>query len=103
MTNKSPDAVEEAINTTSTILGNHPIKRGALFGSFARGSDTESSDLDILIEPDYSSGFSYLDLVRLEREISKAVGKKVDLLTFNSLNPHLKTRVLNEAKTFYER
>lgn len=100
---KKSTTMDEAISTTSSILKNEPVERAAFFGSFSRGDVSEESDIDILVEPDYDSSFSYLDLVRLERDLSDKLGQKVDLLTFNSLNPHMKDKVNKEAKIFYER
>jgi hypothetical protein len=50
-----------------------------LFGSVARGEETEESDVDLLVR--FARPKSLLDLVRIEREFSEALGRKVDLLT----------------------
>jgi len=39
---------------------------------------------------------SLLKLVRLEREIKKSLGMKIDLLTYNGIHPLLKKRLLKE-------
>lgn len=70
------------------ILKQAGVKRSSLFGSYVRGDQTRSSDIDILVE--LPKGSSLLDLIGLEMELKKAVGKKVDLLTYNSINPLLK-------------
>jgi predicted nucleotidyltransferase len=44
-----------------------------------------------------------LDLVRIEREFSEKLRRKVDLLTEGALSPYLRDRILSEAKVVYER
>lgn len=66
-----------------------------LFGSVARGEDTEQSDVDLLVR--FSRRKSLLDLVRIEREFAEALGRKVDLLTEGSLSPYLRDQIIGEA------
>ncbi|CAB3289243.1 DNA polymerase beta domain protein region [Methanocaldococcus lauensis] len=77
------------------ILLKHGVKRASIFGSYARGEHKETSDVDILVE--FGEGKSLLDLVRLKYELEEVLGKKVDLLTYNSIHPLLKDRILKEA------
>lgn len=66
-----------------------------VFGSMVRGEATEKSDLDLLVK--FTGRKSLLALVRLERELSAALGRKVDLLTEASLSPYLReTQVIFE-------
>ncbi len=74
------------------ILKKHNIARAGIFGSYARGESKKMSDIDILIE--FDGGL--LALVKLERELKRNLKKKVDLLTYNSINPLLKKRILKE-------
>ena len=68
-----------------------------VFGSVARGSATEESDLDLLV--DFEPGRNLFDLVGLKQEIEEALGgnKKVDVVTENALSPRIRQRVLREA------
>lgn len=75
------------------ILKKNNISKAGIFGSYARGDQKEDSDIDILIE---FKG-SLLDLVGLEMELKKVLNKKVDLLTYNGINPFLKEKILNEV------
>jgi uncharacterized protein len=77
------------------------IARLRLFGSLARGEATDDSDIDLIA--DFTSRKSLLDLVRIEREFSERLGRKVDLLTERALSPYLRDRILNEAQVVYER
>ncbi len=79
------------------ILKKHDVKKAAVFGSFARGESKKNSDIDILIEYKKDDK-SLLDLVRLQFELQEKLNKKVDLLTYNSIHPLLKDRILKEKE-----
>lgn len=83
------------------ILKRQGVTKVALFGSVVRGEMKKRSDIDILIR--FKGGKSLLDLVRLEFDLEKKLGKKVDLLTYNSIHPLLKKIILNEQKIIYEK
>ena len=71
-----------------------------VFGSTARGDDTSASDIDLMVK--FSKRKSLLDIVRLERELSTELGKKVDLLTEAAISPYLRDRILRELQVIYE-
>jgi predicted nucleotidyltransferase len=73
-----------------------PLKVG-IFGSYARGENTPDSDLDVLIELDYSNQISLLDLVRVEQDLTEALGIPVDLVTDKSLSSFLRPYVEKEV------
>lgn len=66
-----------------------------IFGSYARGDDTETSDLDILV--DYETAPTLIMLVELRDYLSKIFGIKVDVVTKNGLKPRIRERVLAEV------
>lgn len=76
------------------ILKKGGAVRAGIFGSYARGEAKERSDVDILVK--LKGRKSLLDVVRLERELKVHLRKKVDLLTYDSIHPYLKKRILNE-------
>lgn len=67
-----------------------------VFGSVARDTDHEGSDLDLLV--DLPAGTSLMDIVSLQFDIEEALGIKVDLCTEPELHPALRARVLAEAR-----
>jgi len=80
------------------ILRRHAVKRAAIFGSFARGEAKKSSDVDFLIE--YKSGNkSLFDLVDLKSELEEILGRKVDIVTYNSIYWRLRDQILAEQVT----
>jgi len=78
------------------ILQHNDVKKAAVFGSFVRGEQKEDSDIDILVE--FKGEKSLLDLAGLKIELEEALQRKVDVLTYNSLHPLLKDRILQEQK-----
>jgi len=65
----------------------------------ARNEATEASDIDLLVS--FSRPVSLLQMVTLERELSEALGRKVDLLTETSLSPYLRDHILKERQLVY--
>lgn len=78
------------------ILRRYDVARAAIFGSFARGESTERSDIDLLVE--FKGQKSLLDLAGLKIALEELLKTKVDVLTYNSLHPLLKNRILSEQK-----
>ena len=71
------------------------VKEIGIFGSFVRGEQKETSDLDILVE--FEGGVSLFEIVRLERFLSEILGEKVDLVMKNSLKPRIGKHILREV------
>ena len=67
------------------ICSQNDIIMIGLFGSTARGDATESSDVDLIVK--LSKPKRLLSLVKLERNLSEAIGQKVDLLTEAGISP----------------
>ncbi len=91
MNNQSIKEIKQRINP---ILEKHEIERASIFGSYAKGISKKDSDIDILIK--FKRQKSLFDLVRLKFKLEKKLNIKVDLLTYQSLHPLLKQKVLDE-------
>ncbi len=70
-----------------------------IFGSMARGEAKKKSDIDLIVR--FSRRKSLLFMVQLERKLSEALGRKVDLLTEASISPYMRKRVLKEMQVVY--
>jgi predicted nucleotidyltransferase len=81
------------------------IRRVAVFGSYARGEETPESDIDILVdfEEPRRQPLGLLAWVRLERELSERVGRRVDLVSTGGLSRNLRPYVEAEMETLYEK
>ncbi len=77
------------------VLRRNDVVKAGIFGSFARGDAKKASDIDILIEVK-AKKFSLFDLVGLELELKKILGRDVDLLTYKGIDPLLRDRILKE-------
>ncbi len=67
----------------------------SVFGSMARGTDTPSSDVDVLVEFDMPATFSrYMDVKFLLEELA---GRRIDLVTNKALRPEMRERIAREA------
>jgi len=78
-------------------------RRIALFGSVARGDHRPDSDLDLLVElrpPSERPTLGLLQLAALERQLSLALGRPVDLVT--SVSPHVRERIRKDMVIIYE-
>lgn len=78
------------------LLKEAGVVRSDLFGSVVRGEAAGESDVDILVE--LPKGKSLLDLIRLERKLEERLGRKVDLLTYNSLRPSLASYIRKDLR-----
>ncbi len=83
-----------------TILKKHEASSIGIFGSRVRGEERYDSDLDVLV--DFHNAKSLLNLVSIERELSEALGIRVDLLTKGAISPHLIDRIKDELKVVYQ-
>jgi len=69
-----------------TLQRDFPVRRLALFGSFARGDASADSDVDILVEVDPSIGLGF---VTLAEQLETLLGHKVDLVSRRAIKPLL--------------
>lgn len=76
------------------ILQKYEVRKIALFGSCARGEMNKDSDIDILI--DIKADISLLDFVGLKQKLEAALGRKVDLVEYDTLKPLIRERILKE-------
>ncbi len=81
------------------VCRHNDIVMAGVFGSMARGEAAAQSDIDLLVR--FSKRKSLLEMVRLEREVSAALGRKVDLLTESSISPYLRDRVKRELRVIW--
>lgn len=73
------------------------VKRFGLFGSFVRSEQDEESDIDILVDfdPEKKTFDNFMNLAFFLEEI---LGRKVDLVTCESLSPHIGPLILAEVE-----
>lgn len=78
-----------------SLCTKYQITELGVFGSYARGEQTEASDVDILV--DYETAPTLVMLVELRDYLSQLFGLKVDVVTKNGLKSRIRERVLAEV------
>lgn len=84
-------------------LAQIPVTKAWVFGSYARGEETEQSDLDLLVDYDKTRKLSLLDVVRYKLDLEKLIGREVDLVENGCLKPFAVPSVEREKYLVYER
>jgi uncharacterized protein len=77
------------------VVESHRARNARVFGSVLRGQDTDSSDLDILIDPTPEA--TLMDVAAIQVELQRLLGVSVDVLTPRALPDAFRSRVLSEA------
>lgn len=89
--------------TIADYFKNQPIQRAWLFGSFARGEEMLSSDVDILFQYDIGARVNLLVQAIMICDLEKLLDWYVDVVTEEKLQPRVAERVNRDKKLIYER
>lgn len=92
----------EEIKTIRDYFRNTPVLKAFLFGSFSREDALNDSDIDILVELDYSKHIG-LGFVKMKLDLEEKLHKKIDLVSSNSISKHILPFINNDKKLIYER
>ena len=79
-----------------------PVLKAWIFGSFARGEESEDSDVDILIVLDHSQPVG-LKFFGMYEDLRELLGRNVDLVTERTLAPFARKSVERDRQLIYER
>ena len=86
----------------SDYFQNKPVLKAYLFGSYVRGEANEQSDVDILIELDYSQSIG-LAFVEMQLDLQNILSRKVDLVSERGLSKFIKPFIEQEKELIYAR
>lgn len=78
------------------VVESHRACNARVFGSVHHGDDTDSSDLDILVDPTPETTLFNIGAIR--HDLAKLLGVSVDVLTPNALPDKFRAFVLAEAR-----
>ncbi len=97
------ESIESLRNKLTPIFIKEPIKKAILFGSYAKGNNTETSDIDIVI--DSEGQLLGLDFFRVLDEIVNVLNIEVDLFEVSEIisGSPMDTTIHYEGITLYER
>ena len=90
------------INTIKDYFQDKPVLRAFLFGSFSRKEASEDSDIDILVELDYSKHIG-MGFVNMKFDLEEKLHKKIDLVSSNSISKYILPFINNDKQLIYER
>jgi predicted nucleotidyltransferase len=88
--------IDKMKSTLLEVLAKHDVRKAAFFGSLVTSEATEDSDVDLLVE--FEGNKSLLDLAGLKIELEEMLGRDVDVVTYASLHPLLRERILSEQQ-----
>jgi predicted nucleotidyltransferase len=80
----------------------HHIRKLAFFGSILRDDFTPENDVDVLVEFEPGTRVGLIGFAGIENELSRLIGRKVDLNTAGCLSPYFRDEVLRDAEAAYE-
>jgi predicted nucleotidyltransferase len=93
---KTRDEVLEILAAQLPILRRkYRIAAVELFGSYSRGEQNESSDIDLAVE--FTGSMSYREHVALEEELASALGARVDIVDRELVGSRIRERIAREA------
>jgi predicted nucleotidyltransferase len=79
-----------------------PVLKAYLFGSYARLEKDKNSDIDILVELDYSHSIG-LEFVKMQLDLQEIFHRKVDLVTEEGMSKYIKPSVDKDKILIYEK
>ena len=92
---KTREEIEKTLKQYKPLLRKQfKVKEIGVFGSYARGEESEESDVDILVEFYETIGWEFVDVKEYLEEI---LGKRVDLVTVKALKRQLREEILQEV------
>jgi uncharacterized protein len=90
------------IETIKEYFKTRPVIKAYLFGSYVRGQADIQSDIDILVDLDYSQRIG-LEFVQMQIDLEKILKTRVDLVSSNSLSKYIRPFIESEKKLIYAR
>ena len=79
-----------------------PVLKAYIFGSYSRAEADQHSDIDILIELDYSRPIG-LEFIKMQLDLQEILNRKVDLLTEKAVSKYIKPYIDKDKILIYEK
>jgi predicted nucleotidyltransferase len=90
------------IQTVKDYFKGKPVIKAYVFGSYSRNEAGQDSDLDILVDLDYSKHIG-LGFVTMQLDLEEKLQKKIDLVSSDGLSKHIKPFIDKDKVLIYER
>ncbi|HVS75830.1 MAG TPA: type II toxin-antitoxin system ParD family antitoxin [Steroidobacteraceae bacterium] len=95
------ESIQAELKALEKPLRERGLAALALFGSTARGTSRADSDVDVLIDVAPDVRFSLVDLVSVKDFLEDRLGRRVDVVTREGLDPAIRDRVIREARAVF--
>lgn len=92
----------EILKNLRNYFEGKPVLRAYIFGSHSRNEANEDSDIDILVDLDYSKKIG-LQFIQMKIDLEQLLQKKVDLVSSGGLSPRIKPYIESDKELIYER
>jgi len=93
---------QKQIGIISDYFKGKPVQKPFLFGSYARGKARKESDIDLLVELDYSKPIG-LEFIQMQLDLEGLLDQKVDLVSANGLSKYIRPFVDAEKIIIYDK
>ncbi len=90
------------IESIKNYFKTRPVLKAYLFGSYVRGMADNNSDIDILVDLDYSQKIG-LQFIQMKLDLEKLLNNEVDLVSSNGMSKYIKPLVDVEKRLIYEK
>ncbi|MEI9945720.1 MAG: nucleotidyltransferase domain-containing protein [Chitinophagaceae bacterium] len=90
------------IDTIKDFFSGKPVLKAYVFGSYSRNEAVKNSDIDILVELDYSQHIG-LGFVQMKIDLEQKLQKPVDLVSSKAISKHILPFVNKDLRLIYER
>jgi len=93
---------EETVNKIRKFFKDKPVIKTYLFGSYARNEQDEKSDIDILVELDYTQKVG-MEYIRMQMDLEELLNTKVDLVSAGGISKYIKPFIDKDKVLIFER
>ncbi|HMN91234.1 MAG TPA: nucleotidyltransferase domain-containing protein [Saprospiraceae bacterium] len=90
------------IEKIAAFFTDKPVLKAYLFGSLSRGEGREDSDVDLLVELDYTQPIG-LEFIQMQLDLQDLLGKKVNLVSARGLSKYIQPVIEKEKQLIYVR
>lgn len=90
------------IESIKNYFKTRPVLKAYLFGSYVRGVADNKSDIDILVDLDYTQKIG-LQFIQMKLDLEKLLNSEVDLVSSNGMSKYIKPLVDVEKRLIYEK
>lgn len=91
--------LEKIKEKVTPILKANGVEFAGVFGSLARGEQTENSDVDFLVK--FSGRPTFAGYLRLDEDLRKSLQKDIDLITTGAVNKFMLPEIERDLKVIY--